>query len=75
MGKTIYTKSHRYMVGQLIKARKKAGLKQEDVARKLGRTQSYVSKIEAGQRRIDIIQLKELAEIYKKKFDFFLPSH
>ncbi|UCB57325.1 MAG: helix-turn-helix transcriptional regulator [Candidatus Omnitrophota bacterium] len=75
MGKTIYTKSHRYMVGQLIKARKKAGLKQEDVAKKLGRTQSYVSKIEAGQRRIDIIQLKELAEIYKKKFDFFLPSH
>jgi transcriptional regulator with XRE-family HTH domain len=70
--KTIYTKSHKYMVGQLIKARKKAGLKQNDVAKKLGRTQSYISKIEAGQCRVDVIQLKELAEIYKKKLNFFV---
>jgi transcriptional regulator with XRE-family HTH domain len=60
------------MVGQLIKARKKAGLKQNDVAKKLGRTQSYISKIEAGQCRVDVIQLKELAEIYKKKLNFFV---
>jgi transcriptional regulator with XRE-family HTH domain len=72
MEKTIYTKSHRYLVGQLIKARKKAGLKQKDVAGRLGRTQSYVSKIEAGQCRIDVVQLKEFAEIYKKKLSFFI---
>ena len=72
MGKTIYSKSHRYMVKQLIKARKKAGLKQKEVAGKLKRTQSYVSKMEAGQRRIDVVQLKELAEIYKKRLDFFI---
>ena len=72
MDKTIYTKTHRYLVKQLIKARKQARLKQEDVARKLGKTQSYVSKIEVGQRRVDIVQLKELAEIYKKKLDFFI---
>ena len=72
MDKTIYTKVHRYLVKQLIKARKQARFKQEDVARKLGRTQSYISKIEVGQRRVDIVQLKELAEIYKKKLDFFI---
>jgi len=72
MDKTIYTKTHRYLVKQLIKARKQARLKQGDVARKLGRTQSYISKIEVGQRRLDIVQLKELAAAYKKKLDFFI---
>jgi transcriptional regulator with XRE-family HTH domain len=72
MEKTIYTDSHRQLVRQLIKARKKAKLKQADVAKKLGRTQSYISKIESGQCRIDTVQLKEFAGIYKKKIDFFL---
>ncbi len=72
MEKTIFTGSHRYLVDQLIKARRKAKLRQQDVARKLGRTQSYISKIEAGQRRIDTVQLKELAAVYKKKIRFFI---
>jgi len=72
MDKTIFTESHRHLVDQLIKARRKAKLKQSDVAKKLGRTQSYISKIESGQRRIDTVQLKEFAVIYKKKLDFFL---
>jgi len=72
MDKTIYTKSHRRLVSRLIKARKQARFKQNDVAKKLGRTQSYISKIESGQRRIDIVQLKEFAEIYNKKLDFFI---
>jgi transcriptional regulator with XRE-family HTH domain len=72
MDKTIYTQAHVYLVKQLRRARKKARLKQKDVARKLHRTQSYVSKIEGGQCRIDIVQLKELAGIYKKSLDFFI---
>ena len=72
MEKTIYTKAHRALVEKLIKARKDSSLKQEDVAKLLGRTQSYISKIEAGQRRIDIIQLREFAKIYKKNVDFFI---
>jgi transcriptional regulator with XRE-family HTH domain len=72
MNKTIFTKSHKYLVKQLVKARKDARLKQEDVAKKLGKTQSYISKIEAGQRRIDVVQLKEFAAVYKKKLDYFI---
>jgi len=53
-------------------AREEKKLRQEYVAKLLGRTQSYISKIEAGQRRIDLIQLKEFAKIYKKKLDFFI---
>jgi transcriptional regulator with XRE-family HTH domain len=72
MEKTIFTKSHKDLVSRLIKARKEAKLKQKDAAKKLGRTQSYISKIEAGQRRIDTVQLKEFAAVYKKKINYFL---
>jgi len=74
MDKTIFTKSHKDLVERLIKARKATKLKQTEVAKKLGRTQSYISKIEAGQRRIDTVQLKEFAAIYKKKLRYFLCS-
>lgn len=72
MPKTIYSKEHKLLVERLIKARQSAGLRQEDAAAILKRTQSYVSKIEAGQRRIDVIQLKEFAKIYKKDLNFFV---
>ncbi len=72
MDKTIFTDSHKELVKRLVEARRKAKLTQTDAAKKLGRTQSYLSKIEAGQRRIDIVQLKEFARVYKKKIESFL---
>jgi transcriptional regulator with XRE-family HTH domain len=72
MTKAIYSKDHKYIVEQLKKARQEAGFDQEQVAKLFGKTQSYVSKIEAGQRRIDVVQLKEFARIYKKPIDYFL---
>jgi len=72
MDKAIYTKDHKFLVAQLKKARQSAGLDQKDVAELLGKTQSYVSKIESGQRRIDIVQLKEFARVYKKDLDYFI---
>ncbi|NQU77548.1 helix-turn-helix transcriptional regulator [Candidatus Falkowbacteria bacterium] len=72
MQNTIYSKEHKHLVDQLKKARKKAGFEQKKVAKLLGMTQSSISKIESGQRRVDVVQLKELANIYKKKLDFFI---
>lgn len=72
MGKVIYSDEHKYLVSQLKKAREEAGLDQITVAKLLGRTQSYVSKVESGQRRIDVVQLKQFARIYKKPLDYFL---
>lgn len=72
MKNTIYTKEHKDLVANLKKARVEAGMDQETVAKLLGKTQSYVSKIESGQRKIDAIQLKELAGIYKKPLSYFL---
>lgn len=72
MSKSIFSKDHKHLINQLKKAREEIGLEQEQVADLLNKTQSYVSKIESGQRRIDIIQLKQFAKIYKKELDFFI---
>ena len=72
MTKTIYSKDHKFIVEQLKKARQEAGLDQKRVAKLLGKTQSHISKIEAGQRRIDIVSLKEFARIYRRPMDYFL---
>lgn len=72
MTKAIYSKDHKYTVEQLKKARREASLDQVEVAKILGRTQPHVSKVEAGQRRIDIVALKEFAKIYKKDIKFFI---
>ena len=72
MPKAIFSKDHKYTIEQLKKARIEAGLDQADVAKLLGRTQPHISKIEAGQRRLDITQLKEFSKVYKKSLDFFI---
>jgi transcriptional regulator with XRE-family HTH domain len=72
MNKTIYSKDHKFLTEQLKKARVEAGFDQEKAAELLGKTQSYISKIESGQRRVDIIQLKEFAKTYKKPLDYFI---
>ena len=72
MFKAIYSKDHQYIVEQLKKARQGAGLEQTEVAKLLGKTQSHLSKVESGQRRIDVVALKEFARIYKKSLNYFL---
>ena len=72
MSRTIYSKEHKSIVERLQKARLEANLDQKEVAELMGKTQSYVSKTESGQRRIDVIKLKEFARIYKKPLDYFL---
>lgn len=72
MTKSIYTKEYKKVIERLKKARLEAGLKQIEVAKKLGKPQSYISKIERGERRIDITELKKIAEIYKKSINYFI---
>jgi transcriptional regulator with XRE-family HTH domain len=72
MPKAIYTKDHNAIVKRLKSARIEAGLGQVEVANRLGKTQSYVSKIESGQRRFDVLQLKEFANLYKKSLYHFV---
>jgi len=70
--KTIYTPKYEEIIKRLRQARLDAGLKQEDVAKKLNKYQSYLSKIEHGDRRLDIIELIELATMYEKPIEYFI---
>jgi len=72
MPRAIYEKEHQIIVERLKQARLDAGLGQVEVAKKLGKMQSYVSKIESGQRRFDVLQLKDFAQIYKRDISFFI---
>jgi len=72
MPRAIYQDDHKKIVERLKQARIEAGLGQVEVSKRLGKTQSYLSKIESGQRRFDVLQLKEFAKIYKKSLDFFV---
>jgi len=72
MSKSIYSKEYKNIIERLKTARLDAGLKQEDVATKLKKPQSYISKIERGERRVDAAELKELAKVLKKDVNFFL---
>ncbi len=72
MQKTIHSTKYKKVLHNLIKARQEAGLTQVDVAKKLKKPQSFISKVERGERRLDVVELEMFAKLYKKKLDWFL---
>lgn len=72
MSKSIYSREYKNIIERLKTARLDVGIKQEDLASKLKKPQSYISKIERGERRVDAAELKELAKILKKDINYFL---
>jgi len=72
MAKSIYTNEYKNVVKKLKEARAGVGLTQVDVSQKLKKPQSYISKIERGERRVDVAELSILAKIYKKPLDYFV---
>lgn len=66
MPKTIRTSEYQQVVERLKQARLDVGLTQKEVSEKIKKPQSYISKVEAGEQRIDVIELKALAKLYKK---------
>jgi ribosome-binding protein aMBF1 (putative translation factor) len=57
MHKTIYSPSHQIFCSLLREARQKAGFSQNMLAEKLNKPQSFVAKIENGERRVDVVEL------------------
>ncbi len=54
--RSVHTAGYRAVLEVLIAARKRAGLTQQALARRLKRPQSFVSKYESGERRLDVTE-------------------
>lgn len=71
MDRSIRIKEYQDFALKLKNARLEANLTQVKVAKKLKRPQSYISKSEAGKQRLDIVEIKKFASLYKKDIDYF----
>ena len=72
MSKTVHTEKYKDFLTRLCRARKEKGLSQVEVAKALGKHQSYIAKCENGERRVDIIELLEFSQLYGKSLDYFV---
>lgn len=68
----MHTPRYRRFVKRLILAREKAAMTQKQAADALGQREPWVSKCEAGQRRVDVIELLDFARVYRVPLAFFL---
>lgn len=60
MDKAIYTAGQSRLIALLRRYRELAGLRQVDVAQRLAVPQSFVSKYESGERRLDLVELQQV---------------
>lgn len=75
LSKTLGTSRHRALIAFLTAKRHAAGMSQTDLAKALGEYQSFVARMESGQRRVDVIEYENLASILKfDVHEFFMPD-
>ncbi len=72
MEKSIYSHEYSLFLKQLRQAREDKGLTQIELAESLGQTQSFVSKVERGERRLDIVELWEFCRALELSFPHFV---
>jgi ribosome-binding protein aMBF1 (putative translation factor) len=69
-----YQRRYAQFLNRLKTARENAGLTQADAAARLSKPQSFISKCESGERRVDFVELQMLAELYRKPLVFFIAN-
>ena len=74
MTKVSYTHDRRFLCGLLVQAREEANMTQKQVSETGIISQSEISKIENGQRKVEFVVLLKLAELYGKNISFFIPK-
>jgi transcriptional regulator with XRE-family HTH domain len=63
LAKTLGSARHVALTKLIIEQREAAGLTQAQLAERLGEYQSFIARLESGQRRIDVVEFLSLAEI------------
>lgn len=69
--KALHSRRYRVFVDRLCQARQEAGLTQVQLAKIVKRSQTWVSKCEQGERRVDFVELEDLAKALGKPLDWF----
>lgn len=64
--KSIYLKEYKAIIDALVAERKKAGITQTELAHKLGKPQSFISKTENKERRLDIVEFFHICRAIEK---------
>lgn len=72
--KSIHDQRYIETVALLRRARESTGITQRELARRLGRPQSYVSKVETCERRLDYVELLELCRAIGVALDEVTPA-
>ena len=62
MKKSVYTREYAVLVQTLREVRHEAGVTQVELAKRVGQTQSFVSKCEKGNCRLDVVQLRAFCQ-------------
>lgn len=63
MTHSVFTKRYRLLLSILISLREQKGLSQNQLAVKLKKPQSFVSKYERGERRLDVVELLDITRV------------
>lgn len=74
MGKSIGTPEQKRLLALLRQVRVDAGLRQVDLAERLGQPQSFVSKYESGERRLDLLELEQICNAVGISLSNFIRS-
>ena len=61
--KSVFTDEYEAFLHQLVSARREAGLTQQDLATRINRPQSFVSKYERGERRLDVLEFVIVCQV------------
>jgi transcriptional regulator with XRE-family HTH domain len=70
--KSINSQEYKVFLRELRAARRRTGLTQVDLAAKVGETQSFVSKCERGERRLDIVEVRSFCRALGVSFSTFV---
>jgi transcriptional regulator with XRE-family HTH domain len=62
MSKSVFSDAYAILVAGLVEARHLAGVTQVQLADRLGKPQSFISKIERGERRVDALEFCAIAQ-------------
>lgn len=69
--KSINSEEYKVFLRELRAARRSSGLTQVDLALRIGETQSFVSKCERGERRLDVVELRSFCRAFGVSFAGF----